>query len=147
MAWPVIEQKLESLRWALRRIAEKCPENAEALEKDRDAQDILTLNLTRAIQLCVDIGAHLISITDLPPPDTMGETFDVLQQAGIISADLAMRMKRAIGFRNIAVYNYEAINWDTVYSIARLNLPDFEEFARTVVRLTNRKHQREWESN
>ncbi|MCO6428170.1 HepT-like ribonuclease domain-containing protein [Nitrosomonas communis] len=81
MAWPVIEQKLESLRRVLLRIAEKCPEDAATLAKNIDAQDILTLNLTRAIQLCVDIGSHLISATKLLPPDTMGETFDVLQPA------------------------------------------------------------------
>lgn len=141
MAWPVIEQKLESLRRALLRITEKCPEDAAALAKNIDAQDILTLNLTRAIQLCVDIGSHLISATNLPPPDTMGETFDVLQQAGIISADLAMRMKRTVGFRNIAVHNYEAINWGIVYAIARFHLSDFEEFAKAVVILESRKHQ------
>lgn len=141
MAWSVIEQKLESLRRALLRIAEKCPEDAAALAKNIDAQDILTLNLTRAIHLCVDIGSHLLSATNLPPPDTMGETFDVLQQAGIISADLAMRMKRAVGFRNIAVHNYEAINWNIVYAIARFNLSDFEEFAKAVVMLESSKHQ------
>ncbi len=106
MAWDVIEQKLESLRRALRRVEEKCPEDAIALAKNIDAQDILTLNLTRAIQLCVDIGAHLISQTELPSPETMGETFDTLSQLGVINTELAMRLKRAVGFRNIAVHNY-----------------------------------------
>ena len=42
MDWPVIEQKLESLRRSLRRVEEKCPKDADALEKDVDAQDSLT---------------------------------------------------------------------------------------------------------
>lgn len=141
MAWDVIEQKLESLRRALRRVEERCPEDAIALAKNIDAQDILTLNLTRAIQLCVDIGTYLISLTELTPPETMGETFDTLSQLGVINTELAKRMKRAIGFRNIAVHNYEAINWNIVYSIARLNLPDFEEFARAVVRWNSNKSE------
>lgn len=129
----VIEEKLESLRRCLRRIEEKCPESVDALKKDVDAQDILALNLTRAVQICVDIGAHLISETELLPPDTMGQTFDVLNQAGIISADLAVRMKKAVGFRNIAVHNYDAINWAIVYSIATQRVPDFVAFTRAVV--------------
>ncbi|MBL0009951.1 MAG: DUF86 domain-containing protein [Nitrosomonas sp.] len=141
MAWDVIEQKLESLRRALRRVEEKCPEDAIALAKNIDAQDILTLNLTRAIQLCVDIGAHLISQTELPSPETMGETFDTLSQLGVINTELAMRLKRAVGFRNIAVHNYEAINWNIVYSIAHLNLPDFEKFARAVVGWSDNKNE------
>ena len=135
MDWPVIEQKLESLRRSLRRVEEKCPKDADTLGRDIDAQDILSLNLTRAVQICVDIGAHLISATELPLPDTMGQTFDILSQAGIISADLAVRMKKAVGFRNMAVHNYDAINWAIVYTIAQSSLPDFGEFAKSVITL------------
>ena len=50
----VIEHKLESLRRCLQRVADKCPPNPEMLERDPDLQDIIALNLTRAVQLCVD---------------------------------------------------------------------------------------------
>lgn len=135
MDWPLIEQKLESLRRAVSRIRDKCPLDAESLSGNYDAQDILTLNLTRAVQLCVDIGAHIITATDTPAPDTMGGTFDLLHEAGIIDADLALRMKKAVGFRNLAVHNYDTVNWDIVHSIAMHRLQDFEAFARAVVRL------------
>jgi len=46
----VIEEKLESLRRCLSRIEDKCPVNVAELEKDVDVQDIITLNLTRAVQ-------------------------------------------------------------------------------------------------
>ena len=133
MDWDLIGQKLESLRRCLRRVKEKCPQDVATLSEDYDAQDILALNLTRAVQLCVDIGAHLVVDTQLPPPDTMGQTFDVLQEAGIINADLAGRMKKAVGFRNLAVHNYDAINWAIVYAIAQYRLTDFEDFAKAIV--------------
>jgi len=69
----VIDQKLESLRHCLQRIHEKCPPTAEILAKDFDSQDILTLNLSRAVQICVDVGAHIISNKNVPPPATMGQ--------------------------------------------------------------------------
>ena len=118
----VIEQKLESLRRCLQRIQEKCPSSAETLATDFDMQDIVALNLTRAIQLCVDIGAHLIAGMDTPPPTTMGQTFDVLAELGAINTELASRMKKAVGFRNIAVHNYEVINWQIVHAIATRHL-------------------------
>ncbi len=133
MDWPLIEQKLESLRRCVRRVEEKCPKDADTLANDVDAQDILTLNLTRAVQLCVDIGAHLIAGTQLPAPDTMGQTFDILMQAGILNAELAGRMKQAVGFRNLAIHTYAAINWAIVYAIARYRLTDFKDFAKAVV--------------
>ena len=73
---PLIEKKLESLRRCLVRIREKCPASAEALAQTPDAQDIVVLNLTRAVQLCVDIGLHVLSEQEAPPPETMGDTFD-----------------------------------------------------------------------
>lgn len=133
MDWTVIEQKLESLRRCLRRVEEKCPPDVDTLAKDVDAQDILTLNLTRAVQLCVDIGARLITMTSLPPPDTMGQTFDILKEAGMINADLAGRMKRAVGFRNLAIHHYDVINWAIVFAIAQHHVTDFEDFAKAVV--------------
>ncbi len=126
----IIAQKLESLRRCLQRIETKCPNDPSILISDIDLQDIISLNLSRAVQLCVDIGAHLISCMDLPPPNTMGQTFDQLEQSGLISADLATNLKKAIGFRNIAVHNYDAINWQIVYSIITNHLLDFTEFAK-----------------
>ena len=130
----VIEQKLESVRRCLQRIKEKCPPSADILARDLDAQDILALNLSRAVQLCVDIGAHIVAGKNVPPPATMGQTFDVLAELGIISEELALRMKNAVGFRNIAVHNYEAINWQIVHAIATRYVGDFTDFARSVLR-------------
>lgn len=113
----VIEQKLESLRRCLLRVKEKCPVDAESLVRDIDAQDIITLNLTRAVQLSVDLAAHLIASRDIPVPNTMAQAFEALASIGLISPALASRMKKAVGFRNIAIHNYEAIDWHMVHSI------------------------------
>jgi uncharacterized protein YutE (UPF0331/DUF86 family) len=128
----VVEQKLESLRRCVKRIETKCPTQADALALDLDLQDIVSLNLSRAVQLCVDIGAHVIAGMDVPPPDTMGQTFDLLAQARVLSAELALRLKKAVGFRNIAVHNYQAMNWHMVHSIATSHLSDFTAFAKVV---------------
>ena len=128
----VMEQKLESLRRCLQRVSDKCPPDLETLGRDPDLQDIVALNLTRAVQLCVDIGAHLIASMEVPPPDTMGQTFDVLAMGGAIPENLAMQLKKAVGFRNIAVHNYEAIDWAIVHTIARHHLGDFTEFAKVI---------------
>ncbi|MEI8033219.1 MAG: DUF86 domain-containing protein [Chlorobiaceae bacterium] len=134
MDWCVIEQKLESLRKAIARVNDKCPSDAATLARDIDAQDILSVNLIRAVQICVDIAAHLVSGLESAAPETMGQIFDVLSEAGIISADLAGRMKKAVGFRNLAVHNYDAINWTIVYEIAHNHLSDFQAFAQAVLK-------------
>lgn len=130
----VVEQKLESLRRCLQRIQAKCPTDPETLVEDIDLQDIVALNLTRAVQICVDIGTHLIAGMEVPAPDTMGQTFDILAQAGLFDKALANNLKKAVGFRNIAVHNYENINWSIVHSIVHYHLADFVEFATVVAK-------------
>jgi uncharacterized protein YutE (UPF0331/DUF86 family) len=128
----VVEQKLESLRRCSLRIQTKCPQAADTLAADFDLQDVVSLNLSRAVQLCVDIGAHLIAGMEVPPPDTMGQTFDILARAGMLNDALASSLKKAVGFRNIAIHNYEAINWHIVHRIVKDHLVDFSAFARMV---------------
>lgn len=128
----VVEQKLESLRRCLLRIETKCPPDAATLAVDIDLQDIVSLNLSRAVQISVDIGAHLIAGMEVSPPDTMGQTFDLLAQEGVLSNELASSLKKAVGFRNIAVHSYESINWAIVHSIVKHHLADFSEFAKIV---------------
>lgn len=126
----VVEQKLEPLRRCLQRIEKKCPAEPAVLAADIDLQDIISLNLSRAVQIAVDIGAHLIAGMEVPPPDTMGQTFDLLAQQGVLNSELASSLKKAVGFRNIAVHNYENINWNIVHSIVKYHLADFTAFAK-----------------
>ena len=91
--------------------------SAAVLREDRDAQDIIALNLTRAVQLCVDVAAHILAERDEPVPDTMSASFERLQQAGVISKPLATRMQGAVGFRNIVIHAYRDVDWDIVYTI------------------------------
>ncbi|PZN85136.1 MAG: hypothetical protein DM484_01775 [Candidatus Methylumidiphilus alinenensis] len=35
--------------------------------------------------------------------------------------------------RNLAIHNYDAINWAIVYAIGRYRLTDFEDFAKAIV--------------
>lgn len=105
----LVGEKIESLRRCVHRVEQKCPHDVASLATDMDLQDIVALNLTRAVQLCVDTAAHILAETEEPVPQTMGAAFDSLGRIGAIDADLATRMKKAVGFRNIAVHNYQAI--------------------------------------
>lgn len=128
----LIEEKLEALRQCLGRIETKRPVAAKTLTVDADLQDIIALNLTRAVQLCVDVAAHIIADSDAPAPETMAQAFDALVKLKVIEPELADRMKKAVGFRNIAVHSYQAIDWEIVHNICHKNLDDFKFFARAV---------------
>jgi uncharacterized protein YutE (UPF0331/DUF86 family) len=126
----VLEQKLELLRHCVARVQSKRPATLEALVADVDTQDVIVLNLSRAVQLCVDIAMHQLASTDSPVPQTMGQAFELLAQHQVIDAALALRMRKAVGFRNLAVHSYDSIEWAVVYAIASEHLDDFRAFAK-----------------
>ena len=137
----LIEEKIESLRRCVRRIEDKRVATVKEREDDWDTQDILSVNLTRAVQLCVDIAAHIIAETDEPSPNTMAEGFDRLHDIGLLPAELSNTLKGAVGFRNVAIHAYRSIDWSIVHSITHDRLDDFRQFARLIMAHLDRQSQ------
>ncbi len=134
MTGDVLSAKIETIRRCIVRIREYVPSSPGELSRNIDAQDIISINLERAIQACVDISSHLIADLEVPPAQTMGESFSCLAKQNIISNNLAERLRKAVGFRNIAVHDYQAVSWDIVFSICTRDLPVFEEFIAAVAK-------------
>lgn len=119
------------------RIETKCPDSVTQLQADLDLQDIVVLNLTRAIQLCVDIGAHLIAGSDEQAPSNMGDTFNILEKMKIISPAISSSMKKVVGFRNVAVHGYDKLDLEIVHGITSNRLEDFKRYAKAISAITN----------
>ena len=94
----VINRKLESLRRCIARITSKMPITREVLRSNDDLQDIIALNLERAVQICVDIAAHVMSETEMPPPSTMAEGFACLVLRFRIDAQVYAASFRQFGW-------------------------------------------------
>lgn len=47
-------------------------------------------------------------------PQTSRDAFDVLYSNNIIDSKLAKKLKSMVGFRNIAVHEYQTVNLDVV---------------------------------
>lgn len=135
----VTDRKLDALRRCLARLREKRPLTPEALLANTDLQDILALNLERAVQLSVDLAAMRIADLSVPAPETMGAVFEVLRERGVLSAGTADRMRKAVGFRNIAVHDYQRIDWQIVFNLVHRRLEDFEAFARELCAAPSRE--------
>jgi uncharacterized protein YutE (UPF0331/DUF86 family) len=130
---PVILKKMESLNRCLNRIKEKRPESLEELKNNWDLQDILSVNLERAVQISVDITAILISERGIKSGDTMAQGFEILVQEEILSLELAEKLKKSVGFRNISVHEYQSIDWALVYNVIHHHLGNFEEFMQALL--------------
>ena len=65
----------------------------------------------------------------------MAETFKNLAQNNIISPENATALSHAVGFRNIAVHQYENIDCAIIFAIITNHLDDFKDFAASITKL------------
>lgn len=128
----VIRTKIEALIRCVLRIKSQEVSSLQELESNLDKQEIIILNLQRAVQICVDIGNHILLDFQTPTPVTMAETFKYLAENKVIPQDNAVELSHAVGFRNIAVHQYERINCNIIFAIVREHLDDFKRFADAV---------------
>lgn len=102
--------------------------------RDLDVQEIVILNLQRAIQAALDLAAHLLSTRDWGLPDSLKAHFTILEQHGVIGAELADRLRAMIGFRNIAVHEYQELELAILEQVVAERLTDFEKFSDAIRR-------------
>jgi uncharacterized protein YutE (UPF0331/DUF86 family) len=133
----IIMRKLDSLARCVRRIEEKRPATLDELLKDVDIQDILSINLERAVQVSVDIGAHVIADLSVPPPRTMEDVFAVLTAEKLIPEESGLALRRAVGFRNLSVHAYDQVDWERVFDIVHQRLDDFRKFADAIAHIVS----------
>ncbi|MBB86569.1 MAG: hypothetical protein CMP06_04615 [Xanthomonadales bacterium] len=128
MVEDVVRNKIRSLMRSLERVRTKIPASADALANDVDLQDIVVINLERAVQQAVDIATYVIADHGLRAPSGMADGFRILSEQGWISDATASSMRAATGFRNIAVHEYDKLNWQIVYAIGTVHLDDFRRY-------------------
>jgi len=66
-------------------------------------------------------------------PQESREAFALLHDAGLIDEALMRRMQAMVGFRNIAVHNYQKLSLEVVRSILNENLDDFRRFCKAML--------------
>ena len=133
----VIGEKLISLNRCLERIKLHTPTSVETLQNDFDAQDIISLNIQRAVQISVDIAAHILAEQLHEQTPTMAETFLALSRYELLDSQLASRLAKAVGFRNIAVHEYDTLDMNILYSIITKEIGCFYEFSGAALRIIN----------
>jgi len=62
------------------------------------------------------------------------EAFELLEQHGVIQSVLSENLKKMVGFRNIAIHDYQKINTEILKSILDNNLNEFKEFAKVLLK-------------
>ncbi|MDP2319038.1 MAG: DUF86 domain-containing protein [Acidobacteriota bacterium] len=134
MADDVLLNKAAAIERAVARAREEYAGDDANLMRNQTRQDAIILNLQRACESSIDAAMHLVRVHRLGIPQETREAFDLLERAGHLDPSLATRLRKMVGFRNVAVHDYQKLNLDVVRAILVERLDDFLEFTRLLLR-------------
>lgn len=134
MADDILINKAASIERCVARAREEYEKGPETFEADSTRQDAAILNIQRACEAALDMGHYLIRRERLGVPQSARDVFDLLARGGWISAELAPSMKNMVGFRNIAVHEYQKLQLPIMVAIITRHLDDFVAFSSAVLR-------------
>lgn len=122
-------ERLEGEVAELRRLAAL---DREVLLADRDKLNSVKYGFVVAIEICIDVGNHIIASEGYRAPSSYGDVFAVLAEHGHLDADDVATLVAMAGFRNLLVHGYAAVDDSRVVEILCSRLDDFVRFRRAV---------------
>ena len=130
----VILNKTATIERCVKRIHEVYEGNPDTLS-DYTKQDSIILNIQRACEASIDLAMHIVSERKLGVPKASREAFKLLQDASLIDETLAKTLMNMVGFKNIAVHDYQALQLEILQAILEKHINDFTQFTKVVLEI------------
>lgn len=121
----VLINKAASIERCVARVREEYQADPASFADNHSRQDAAILNIQRACEAALDMGQHIIRREKLGVPQSARDVFTLLAQAAWIDNALADSLKRMVGFRNIAVHEYQSLQLPITVNIINLHLDEF----------------------
>ena len=130
----VLLHKAKVIERCVARAREEYKETQGHFSTDHTRQDAAVLNLQRSCEAALDMAQRVISQKGWGVAETSKDLFVVLQRQHVIEAALAKTLINMVGFRNLAVHDYEELNYDIVESIINKDCTDLLSFSEQMVK-------------
>lgn len=124
----VLAERAMAVDRHLARVAARLPKSADELRPASDASDAVVLHLWQATQIVIDLGTTACVVLGVGTPASYADAFRKLQGAGIIPVELADRLVKAAGFRNLVAHAYETLDMRRVHLAASEGPADLRRF-------------------
>ncbi len=130
----VLINKAAIIERCVARAREEYAHDPKQFETDFTRQDAAILNIQRACEATLDMGQYLIRKERLGIPQSSRDIFNLLATAGVIDSNLAVKLQHMIGFRNIAVHEYQNLHLPITIAIIQHHLDDFLMFSSILLK-------------
>lgn len=131
----VLAERAVAVERHLARVRSRLPERESDLVASTDASDAVILHLWQATQIVIDLAVSACVAKGLGTPQSYADAFRRLGQANLIDGDLADRLVRAAGFRNVVAHAYEHLDMVRVHRAASSGPADLLTFVSALDRL------------
>lgn len=131
----VLVNKAATIERCVGRAREEYAKGPASFVDDFTRQDAAILNIQRACEAALDMGHHLIRRERLGVPQSARDVFTLLAQGDWITPATADVMRRMVGFRNIAVHDYQQLQVAIIVAIIEKHLDDFLAYSRQLLAL------------
>lgn len=129
----VLINKAATIERCVARAREEYSRDPGTFANDFTRQDAAILNIQRACEAALDMGQHLIRRDKLGIPQSARDVFTLLAQAGWINDHLATALKHMVGFRNIAVHDYQTLQLAITVAIIEQHLDEFLQYSKALI--------------
>lgn len=130
----IIINKIEVIKKCIKRISEEYDNDSSNL-KNCTKQDSIILNILRLCETGIGLGIHVIRINKYGIPQSSKEIFQILGKNNVISKELSKKLQEMVGFRNVAIHDYQTIDLGILQKIVENNLEDILELAREIIKI------------
>ena len=130
----VLLNKAAAIQRAVHRVREEHAGDDRHLLSNQTKQDAIILNLQRACETSIDAAMHLVRVHRLGVPQETREAFSLLETAGMLDHGLADQLRKMVGFRNVAIHEYQKLDLEIVRRIVVESLDDFLAFTRILLK-------------
>jgi uncharacterized protein YutE (UPF0331/DUF86 family) len=134
---PKLDQMLGNLKRYHGVLQELAAIPEDAFRSDKHKIGSAKYHFIVAIECCIDIANHIISSENYRFPGDNAESFVVLIEQGILSADKKTSFQGMARFRNRLVHLYWNVEDELVYQYLQTHLQDFPFFAESVSRFVS----------
>jgi uncharacterized protein YutE (UPF0331/DUF86 family) len=131
----IVRTRCAEIDQAVARLEELRSLSREALLADQDLLDVACYRLLVAIEAALALCFHVSAKQLKKIPEEYAGCFTNLQEAGLVSADLADRLRQMARFRNLLVHVYWKIDYGQVYEVLQTRLGDLRAFRTAMTQI------------
>ncbi|TFB22895.1 DUF86 domain-containing protein [Filobacillus milosensis] len=132
----VILNKISIIERCINRINDVYDNNPANLS-DYTKQDSIILNIQRACEAAIVLAMHISAENKFGLPQQSRDAFSYLNEQGIIDDTVTRSLKAMVGFRNIAVHDYQKLNLEILKQIIEKHLDDFIKYKKQILQNKN----------